>query len=47
MIDIVFFDAGETILRPHPSFADLFVTVCREQGCEVAPDDVRAVQERR
>lgn len=46
MIDIVFFDAGGTILDPHPSFAELFAQVCEENGRAVSPDEVRAVQER-
>ena len=28
----VFFDAGETILHPHPSFAELFAEVLRSRG---------------
>ncbi len=43
MIDVVFFDAGETILHPHPSFPELFSTVCREHGFDVEPDDVAPV----
>lgn len=31
----VFFDAGETLLAPHPSFPELFALVMREQGHEV------------
>lgn len=46
MIEAVFFDAGETILRPHPSFAELFSTVCAAHGYEVSAGAVRAVQER-
>lgn len=46
MIDIVFFDAGGTILDPHPSFAELFAEVCRAHGREVSADEARAVQER-
>lgn len=45
-IEIVFFDAGETIIHPYPSFAELFAQVCRTRGIEVDPDDVRNVQER-
>ncbi|MGH2748184.1 MAG: HAD family hydrolase [Actinomycetota bacterium] len=46
MIDVVFLDAGETILRPHPSFAELFARVCSERGSPVSAADVRVVQER-
>lgn len=45
-IEMVFFDAGETIIRPFPSFAELFAQVCRRHQVSVDPDDVRAVQER-
>lgn len=45
-IEIVFFDVGETLLRPYPSFADLFARVCKQHGHDVAPGAVRAVQER-
>jgi putative hydrolase of the HAD superfamily len=34
----VFFDAGETLVHPHPSFADVFVEVLREAGVEPVPD---------
>ncbi len=46
MIEIVFFDAGGTMLDPHPSFAELFAIVCRENGHSVETADVQAVQER-
>ena len=45
-IEIVFFDAGETIIRPYPSFPQLFEQICRARGVEVRAADVRAVQER-
>lgn len=45
-IDIVFFDAGETIIHPHPSFPELFSVVCRRHDVEVSASDVEAVQER-
>ncbi|HEY7755271.1 MAG TPA: HAD-IA family hydrolase [Actinomycetota bacterium] len=38
----VFFDAGETLVHPHPTFPDLFATVLRREGHEVDPDTVRA-----
>ena len=31
-IEIVFFDAGETLLHPAPSFPELFAQTCREFG---------------
>ncbi|HEV3473005.1 MAG TPA: HAD-IA family hydrolase [Actinomycetota bacterium] len=46
MIEIVFLDAGGTMLDPHPSFAELFATVCVENGYRVEGTDVAAVQER-
>lgn len=46
VIEVVFFDAGETLLHPHPSFAELFAQVCRRNGVEVDPRDVREAQER-
>lgn len=45
VVDMVFFDAGETLLRPHPSFAELFARTCEEYGVAVNAnrvDDVRA-----
>jgi putative hydrolase of the HAD superfamily len=42
----VFFDAGETILHPHPSFSELFASVCRDAGHDVSPADVERVQAR-
>ena len=40
-IDAVFFDAGETLVHPHPTFADLFATILRREGHDVDPDTVR------
>ena len=31
-VEIVFFDAGGTILDPHPSFAELFALTCTNYG---------------
>jgi putative hydrolase of the HAD superfamily len=42
-IRAVFFDAGETLLHPHPSFAELFAEVVREHGHEVDPARVQQV----
>lgn len=46
MIEIVFLDVGETLLRPHPSFAELFARVCRTRGYKVEALQVSDVQER-
>lgn len=40
-IRAVFFDAGETLLYPHPSFAELFAEVLRTQGHRVDPARVQ------
>lgn len=45
-IDIVFFDAGETIIHPHPSFPELFAIVCGRHDFDVRAKDVESVQER-
>jgi putative hydrolase of the HAD superfamily len=34
-IEFVFFDAGETLVHPMPSFPELFMRVCSEHGLEV------------
>lgn len=39
----VFFDAGETLLYPHPSFPELFTEVLREHGHRVEPARVQEV----
>ncbi|MGH2655339.1 MAG: HAD family hydrolase [Actinomycetota bacterium] len=36
-VEAVFFDAGETLLYPHPSFAELFAEVLRREGHRVDP----------
>ncbi|MEX0753978.1 MAG: HAD-IA family hydrolase [Actinomycetota bacterium] len=36
----VFFDAGETLVHPHPSFPDLFASVLRSEGIEVSERQV-------
>lgn len=45
-VDAVFFDAGETILRPHPSFVELFAATCRAEGLDVTAEQVADVRER-
>ena len=37
----VFFDAGETLVHPHPTFADLFAQTLRTQGYDVSAETVR------
>jgi putative hydrolase of the HAD superfamily len=46
VIEMVFFDAGDTILHPHPSFAELFSQVCAESDVGVTPEQVEEVQSR-
>lgn len=42
-VEAVFFDAGETLLYPHPSFAELFAEVLRAEGHRVDPARVQEV----
>ncbi len=37
----VFFDAGETLVHPHPTFPDLFAEVLRREGHPVGPEAIR------
>jgi putative hydrolase of the HAD superfamily len=37
----VFFDAGETLVHPHPSFPELLVQVLQQEGYEADPELVR------
>lgn len=39
--EAVFFDAGETLVHPHPTFPDLFAQILRREGHEVDADTVR------
>ncbi|HWC32954.1 MAG TPA: HAD-IA family hydrolase [Actinomycetota bacterium] len=39
----VFFDAGETLLYPHPSFAEVFTEVLRDEGYTVDPARVQEI----
>jgi putative hydrolase of the HAD superfamily len=43
-IEVVFFDAGDTLLGPHPSFPELFSQVCAERGYDVPSELVVRVQ---
>jgi putative hydrolase of the HAD superfamily len=45
-VEIVFLDAGETILHPHPSFPELFVEVVGRHGTTLSVEDVAAAQQR-
>ncbi len=45
-IEFVFFDAGETLLRAHPSFPELFAEVCGRRGIVVDPGDIAEIQRR-
>jgi putative hydrolase of the HAD superfamily len=42
MIEAVFFDAGETLLSPQPSWSELSAQVLRERGHDVAVDAMRS-----
>lgn len=37
----VFFDAGETLVHPHPTFPDLFATILRREGHDVVARTIR------
>lgn len=39
--DAVFFDAGETLVHPHPTFPDLFASILAREGFEVDAETVR------
>lgn len=43
---MVFFDAGETLLRPYPSFAELFASTAAAHGVDIEVEDVNAVRKR-
>jgi putative hydrolase of the HAD superfamily len=43
LIEVVFLDAGETILHPHPSFPELFSSTAARRGFEVSPEAVAPV----
>lgn len=42
-IKAVFFDAGETLLAPHPSHHELFSMVLEEHGYRVPPETVQQI----
>jgi putative hydrolase of the HAD superfamily len=37
----VFFDAGETLVHPHPTFPDLFASILRREGHDVDAETIR------
>jgi putative hydrolase of the HAD superfamily len=39
--EAVFFDAGETLVHPHPTFPDLFSQILRREGHDVGPETIR------
>jgi putative hydrolase of the HAD superfamily len=43
VIKVVFLDAGETILHPHPSFPELFSRTAASRGIDVSPEQVAPV----
>ena len=45
-IEIVFFDAGDTLLHPYPSFRELFARTCRDEGHDVSPHAVDELEPR-
>ncbi|HEX2195419.1 MAG TPA: HAD-IA family hydrolase [Actinomycetota bacterium] len=44
--EIVFLDAGETILYPHPSFSELFASVLSDAGVAVSAGEIEDVRRR-
>ena len=40
-LEAVFFDAGETLVHPHPTFPDLFATILRREGHDVEAETIR------
>jgi putative hydrolase of the HAD superfamily len=45
-VDFVFFDAGETLVHPLPSFPELFLIKCSDHGLEVDFDLLRSATRR-
>jgi putative hydrolase of the HAD superfamily len=41
VLKAVFFDAGETLVHPHPSFPELFATVLEREDVSVDPEELR------
>ena len=45
-VTIVFFDAGETLLHPHPSFPELFARTVQSGGYSISSQEVGELQGR-
>lgn len=45
-VEMVFFDAGETLLRPYPSFGELFAATATDHGVPIDVVDVNNVRGR-
>jgi REG-2-like HAD superfamily hydrolase len=44
MVEAVFFDIGDTLVAPHPSFAALFAETCRCEGVPLSDAAARPVE---
>jgi len=44
VIRAISFDVGQTLLRPYPSFRDLFVRCCTNGGVELPPEAARGIE---
>lgn len=42
---MVFFDIGETLAYPHPSFHDAIADICRSEGFDVSAHDVKCAEQ--
>ena len=40
-VDAVFFDAGETLVHPHPTFPDLFARILTREGYDIDATTIR------
>ena len=38
--EAIFFDAGETLVHPHPTFAELFSRILQREGFDVGPETI-------
>lgn len=45
-VEIVFFDAGETIIHPLPSFLELFTSVCSDFNLDIDPTRLPGITRR-
>jgi putative hydrolase of the HAD superfamily len=37
-VELVFFDVGDTLMRPDPSWAEIYLRVCRAHGIDASPE---------